>query len=387
MKNNYKVYFLKSFITFLWLLFAVWTYSIVNAAWNSYVNTWDTITSTLWNDMIWRVITHDTSITTLTTADSNSVKLTWNQTIVWVKTFSNNQQVNAAIWIWVAPVTNAKLDIQAWNTYSRYQVSWASNINGFWFYSVLQWQNITTDTSWNITILGDWANRKFWGVKLSWDSLDFVIWSSAWAWNLTETYTTIKTTYWKMTILSSGNVWIWNNTPWYKLDVSWSINWTSLSLWWWTSVTWISTDWTFAANSDAKLSTEKAVKTYVDWKVGTLASTVQVLWPLAENCATWTLSVEYTVNVAHTLGRIPEKVTVYQSNNGGISNWVFSKSQNKNSVVAFYSWTYTDWTNSILWPSNKSGRVVSVTSTNIQLWFTRFWSCGAVNLNYILTIE
>ena len=211
MKNNYKVYFLKSFLTFLWLLFAIWTYSIVNAAWNSYVNTWDTVTSTLWNDMIWRLVSHDTSITTLTTADSNNVKLTWNQTIWWTKTFSTTI-TSKFTWTW----------------WSGSYLSSLSDNSRQWLF---------------------WIRNGAWSDRFSFQYFDWSIWQS------------------DTLVLKGTNVWIWTSTPTNKLDVSGNTNTTSFSIWGWWTVTSISTDWTFSANSDSKLTTEKASKTYIDWKI------------------------------------------------------------------------------------------------------------------------
>lgn len=80
----------------LWFLLVLWFVWITYAAWTSMsnVNTWDSLTSTLWNNLLWNVETIKTDVTTLQT------NTTWITSVA------------GKVWIWV-PTATEKLDV-AW---------------------------------------------------------------------------------------------------------------------------------------------------------------------------------------------------------------------------------------------------------------------------------
>ncbi len=177
----------------LWFLLVLWFMWITYAAWTTMtnVNTWDGLTATLWNNLLWNVETLKTNTD-------------WITSVAW------------KVWIWV-PTATEKLDV-AWTvkatklestktSWVRVMVNWCSWPCA-WSHTLNTWTNIapvvshsinnndtsTYSTTWSngtVTINKSWTymirvNMITMPVSEAWNNyvVPFINWAVNWLWTL-----------------------------------------------------------------------------------------------------------------------------------------------------------------------------------------------------------
>ena len=172
-------------------------------------------------------------------ADNTVVKLTWNQTIDWTKTFTTSPVVPSkttdATNTWTAIATEAQVykKQDALTTQTAYTSKWTST----------KVPTITTNTLWQVTWITE-TNIAFPVTSVNWDTWDVTVQEELVSW------TNIRTINW------TSILWSWNiDTPTWIPDPTWqsgkylTTDWSIVSWWtvsWWTDYSWVTktiTNW------------------------------------------------------------------------------------------------------------------------------------------------
>lgn len=166
-------------IVFWWLSYATW----INL---NIVESWDTLTSTLWNEVVWKI----------------------NE--IWAKTDGIFTDGSWNVWIWTTTPTQ-KLDVNGNIKGDVFSVAWVGSI---WFST----NNILYLRSKGIYVSGwSWIDLHNTDHATYPNYITLYPWSSTNPWN-------VYIPYW--------NIWIWNISPSYKLHVNGSVagtSWTTTS--------------------------------------------------------------------------------------------------------------------------------------------------------------
>lgn len=165
-------------------------------------------------------------------ADNTVVKLTWNQTIDWTKTFTTSPVVPSkttdATNTWTAIATEAQVykKQDALTTQTAYTSQWTST----------KVPTITTNTLWQVTWITE-TNIAFPVTSVNWDTWDVTVQEELVSW------TNIRT------INGTSILWSWNiDTPTWIPDPTWeagkflTTDWSIVSWWtvsWWTDYSWV----------------------------------------------------------------------------------------------------------------------------------------------------
>ena len=161
-------------------------------AWNSWltVNPWNSLTSESWNKVIQNIETNKTNITTNSWAIA---WLGWWWGSLFTQNWSDIYYNTGNVWVWTNNITN-KLTVQsAWDSTSPFRVHRPT-----WSWTYLLDIAQLADGNSRLDMQGAWWISKI-RIETDWD-----------------------------TFFNWGNVWIWTETPWSKLDVRW---WLRVSDW------------------------------------------------------------------------------------------------------------------------------------------------------------
>jgi len=187
-----------------WALFWIWFLIIlwISNAWVNLweVSSWDSLTSTIWNDLVWKI-------------NENGNKLEWLSNTWWKLTM--NWVIESTIWWIKFPDGTTQTTATIWTTDTN-----AGTICSVWEY--LDWDGTCKAERYNSTydteaeIDAAISNN---GYISSFTELDPQVWSNTTNYLSKWNWTSLGTS----TIFDNWNVWIGTWTPWQKLDVVWAI--------------------------------------------------------------------------------------------------------------------------------------------------------------------
>jgi len=196
--------------------------------------------------------------------DDEVVKITWNQTIAWIKTFDS-----IPVWPWTTPTADAQLvdkwytdTIAFWVLYWTGE-DWALNITS-WTTNITQWtynytsvnisswailSMVNSDTKWDIIIKCQWTCNIEWNIDLSWKLFweenykrNIILWNLIlkqwtqgkwwdwWDWSFDSPAIPWYWWVWSDTWYWWGG-WGWSADHWFSWYTPWW-NW-GVSAWWW----------------------------------------------------------------------------------------------------------------------------------------------------------
>lgn len=284
--------------------------------------------------------------------DTEVVKLTWNQTIAWIKTFTSKMNVTYWEGIYNNTVTANPL------IKSDYDFAWT------WF--------------WDSTRITPWWNFVTTNAVYSANNRNGSIWNFHIAWQL-ETTWVIQLWHASDTTLSRVSAWImaieWKTVA----TTDWTVN-----LTWTQTIAWVKTFSSFPITPSSAPTTDYQVasKKYVDdnaWGVSVKTITATRL----DTAASW------TVTYAHSLWKIPKCILVRANRSWYTSDWWGSEwswltwDVNKSAYVWYLSLTSGVWTSSTyaiyMWRLDttiyiQAWVIQNVTSTNFDVVWTYTWT-------------